>query len=372
MSFIRPLESDDLQSVAAMFQRQLRAPGWRMGAGLADYLRLLFLAGPFADAALPSLVYQRADGSIGGFVGITSQPMALGERRLQVAVCGALMVDGHDADPMAGARLLKAALAGPQDLTLSETAGDTTLAMWRQLRGEVLSRHSLDWVRVIRPAGFAVETAGRRFGAARAAAPLARFFDRRFRQGRGARQHLRWAALPLDLRLPGGVEIVTPDWERFARMVRDHTEAFPLRRDWSDAALAQLIEDVQHKSDYGPVRVGLVQSRSGAALGGFIYHGRPGATARVLDVLARPERAGVVLDCLLHDAAEQGAIAVRGRTSPASFDALLERRCLMFRHSASVVAGRDRDLVDRVMRGEAAFNGVVGERWSRLIGDGLD
>src|SRR5690606_33633835 len=106
--------------------------------------------------------------------------------------------------------------------------------------------------------------------------------------------------------------------------------------------------------------VGLVQSRSGAALGGFIYHGRPGSTARVLDVLARPERAGVVLDCLLHDAAEQGAIAVRGRTSPASFDALLERRCLMFRHSASVVAGRDRALVDRVMRGEAAFNGVVG------------
>ena len=82
-----------------------------------------------------------------------------------------------------------------------------------------------------------------------------------------------------------------------------------------------------------------------------------------------PERAGVVLDCLLRDAADHGAVAVRGRTAPALFDALLERRCLMFRHSASVVAARDRALVERLKRGDAAFNGLVGERWSRLMGD---
>lgn len=368
---IRALAADDIAAVAAMFQRQLRMPGRPAGAGLGDYLRRLFVTGPFADPQTPSLVHERSDGSISGFVGVTGQPLRLGDRPIRAAICGALMVDGREADHMAGARLLKAFLAGPQDLSLSETAGDATLTMWRQLRGDLLSRHSLDWVRVIRPGGFAVETMGRRVGLAYAAAPLAGFFDRRLRRPQAERRGLRWAMLPEDFRPPGGVGVVTPDWETFVAFLHVHSRSFPLRRDWSEAALSQLIEDVQHKSEHGTVRIGLVEARAGTVLGGFIYYHRPGATARVLDVLAPPERAGVVLDCLLRDAADRGAVALRGRTSPAIFDALLERRCLMFRHSASVVAGRDRDLVERVMRGEAAFNGLVGERWTRLIGDGL-
>ncbi len=367
-SLVRPVAGADIGAIAQIFQTQLRKSAEPASAALTDYLDQLFVSGPFADPSLPSLVYQRDDGTVAGFLGVTAQPFVLDDKPITAAVCGALMVDGHERDPLAGARLLKAFLAGGQDVSLSETAGDATLTMWRQLQGGVLTRHSLDWVRVIRPGGFAIETMARRVGALRALAPVAGLVDRRMTRG-GSERGLRWAALADDFRIAGGVAIEPVSLADFAAQIRRFTDSFPIQRHWSDSALQQVLADLQYKSDYGALRICVVRARGGATLGCFIYYHRPGATARVLDVLASPERAGIVLDCLLRDAADQGTVAVRGRTTPATFDALLERRCLMFRHSASVVAARDPVLVERLKRGDAAFNGLVGERWSRLVGD---
>ncbi len=367
-SLIRPVASGDIGAIASLFQTQLRKTSVPASAGLVDYLDRLFVSGPFADASLPSLVYQRADARIAGFLGVTAQPLLLDDKPVRAAVCGVLMVDAHQQDPMAGARLLKTFLAGDQDVSLSETAGDATLTMWRQLRGDVLTRHSLDWLRVIRPGGFTVETLARRVGAARALGPLAGLVDTRMTRA-GSERGLRWAALSDDFKVPGGLTVEPVAVEDFAEQIAAFTDSFPIRRDWSPAALQQVLADLPHKPAFGTLRICRVTARGGAVLGGFVYYHRPHATARILDVLVAPERAGVVLDCLLRDAADHGAVAVRGRTAPALFDALLERRCLMFRHSASVVAARDRALVERLKRGDAAFNGLVGERWSRLMGD---
>ncbi|MCW5719627.1 MAG: hypothetical protein KIS86_00645 [Devosia sp.] len=365
---IRPLAAADIAAVAHLFQRQLRRSQRVPPPALSRYLEQLFVSGPFASAAMPSLVYERETG-IAGFIGVTSQPMQVEGRDLKVAVCGALMVEGYQADPMAGARLLKAFLSGEQDIALSETAGDATLTMWRQLGGEVLSRHSLDWLRIVRPGGFAVETLERRVPGARLVSPLAHLADRIMRGSSARRSDLRWASLPDDLKTAANldVEIISPD--QYLDEVRQFTDGFAIRRQWSEPALAQLGEDLAHKSEHGQLRIGLLRAKGGRRLGSFVYYWRKGATARVLDVLARPAQAGMVIDALLGDAARLGAVAVRGRTSPALFDALLERRCLMFRHGASVISGRDKAVVDRFKQGDAAFNGVVGERWSRLLGD---
>lgn len=367
-SLIRPIASDDIGAIARIFQTQLRKTSAPPTAGLVDYLDRLFVSGPFADASLPSLVYQREDAQIAGFLGVTAQPLALEGAPIRAAVCGVLMVDGHQQDPMAGARLLKAFLAGDQDVSLSETAGDATLSMWRQLRGDVLTRHSLDWLRVIRPGGFAVETMARRIGAARALGPLAGLVDARLTRP-GSERGLRWAALSDDFKAHGGLTVQPVAVADFADHIRAFTDSFPIRRDWSDAALQQVLADLPHKPGFGSLRICSVRARGGAVLGAFVFYHRPHSTAHVLDVLAAPERAGVVLDCLLRDAADHGAVAVRGRTAPAIFDALLERRCLMFQYGASVVAARDPVLMERLKRGDAALNGLVGERWSRLEGD---
>ena len=59
--------------------------------------------------------------------------MELDGEHLRAAICTTWMVDDHEADPFAGARLLKAVLSGPQDLSFSETSNDLSTAMWRSL-----------------------------------------------------------------------------------------------------------------------------------------------------------------------------------------------------------------------------------------------
>lgn len=195
MSNIRPLEPADIPAIAGMFQRVFCKDQTEPPAALVDYMRQLYLDAPGCDREIRPLVHVNGDGRISGFVGVNALPMTFNGRPLRAAICGSLMAEDRESDPMAGARLLKAFLAGPQDLSFSETASEVSTQMWTKLRGIVLPQYSLDWVRVIRPSAFTLSVAEHRIKLARLVNPLAHAFDRfyRNRMGRGER---RWSAVP--------------------------------------------------------------------------------------------------------------------------------------------------------------------------------
>ena len=140
VSQVRPFEHHDAPAVAQMFLRILRheAPG-DGGAALAAYLDDLF-SGPYGrDGEIVSRVHVTEDGRLNGFIGVLPQVMELDGEHLRAAICTTWMVDDHEADPFAGARLLKAVLSGPQDLSFSETSNDLSTAMWRRMGAHVLA-----------------------------------------------------------------------------------------------------------------------------------------------------------------------------------------------------------------------------------------
>lgn len=367
MSAIRPLRHDDIDAVAALFQTVFRRPSHAAPASLAAYLRRLYLEMPGCDAEITPLVHVGADGDITGFIGVNALPMVFGERRLRAAICGSLMVRDREADPMAGARLLRAFLAGPQDISLSETASEISARMWTGLRGMALPQYSLDWVRVIRPAGFMVEMAAGRIAPARLLSPLARGFDhvllRRVEAG-----GLRWSVVPKQWPVQGGLSVTEINDGEFAGLVGPLTQQFALRPDWAPGQLQAMLADARLKPEHGEPVFARVEARGGRPVGAFAYHMQPGRVARVLQVMARPGQAGTVIDCLIGDAARRGAAGLRGRTQPALLEAMLGRR-IAFTHVAStVVHSRDAELLRACRDGEAFFNGLSGEHWSRLLG----
>ncbi|RIK85686.1 MAG: hypothetical protein DCC69_08915 [Hyphomicrobiales bacterium] len=371
MSEIRPLRPDDIEAVAALFQAIFRDPAAAPPRSLAAYLRRLYLEMPGRDPEIAPLVHVEPGGDITGFVGVNALPMRHGERRLRAAICGSLMVRDREADPMAGARLLKAFLAGPQDISFSETASEVSARMWTGLRGVALPQYSLDWVRLIRPAAFLVDVAASRLKAARLALPLARGLDRVAR-GRIEPGGLRWSAVPGEWPVQGGLGVAEIDGADFAGLVESLTQHFALRPDWAPGQLEAIIADAGPKPDHGEAVFARVEARGGKPVGAFAYHWRPGRVARVLQVLARPGQAGPVVDCLIGDAARRGAAGLRGRTQPALLDAMLGRR-IAFTHVAStVVHSREPELVRACRDGEVFFNGVAGEHWSRLIGGSFE
>jgi hypothetical protein len=365
LSLIRALEAADIPAVAAMFQRVLRKDTSAPPASLVDYMRHFYLDAPGCGDGIHSLVHIDGAERVSGFVGVHALPMTFNGRNLRAAICGSLMVEDRDTDPMAGARLLKVFLDGPQDLSFSETANEVATQLWTRLRGVVLPQYSLDWVRVIRPSGFVLSLAAGRV--AGMLAPLTSAFDGLYRRQMKPGER-RWTAVT-----PGGTgqkplrttEIGSAE---FAGLFEALTSQFTLRPDWKEAQLDRILADAVLKPDLGHLTFASVASPAGAEIGAFAYYAKPGGIGRVLQVLARPSQAGHVIDCLVDHAAARGVCGLRGRTQPALMEAMLARRIAFVPVASTVVHSRDPDLL-RAMTGSQAFlNGVAGEQWSRLIG----
>ncbi|NRP72281.1 hypothetical protein ILFOPFJJ_03178 [Ensifer psoraleae] len=370
MSDIRPLETADIPAVAGLFQRVFRN-GETASPAFIDYLRQLYLESPGCDPEISPLVYVNGEGRISGFVGVNALPMTFNGRRLRAAICGSLMVEGREGDPLAGARLLKAFLAGPQDLSFSETASEISAQMWTKLRGIALPQYSLDWVRVVRPSAFALDLVASRIRPARLLSPLARSIDQIYRS-RMDRDDLRWSGLPESPPVRGTLQAADIDRQAFAGLFERLTAQFALRPDWAAGQLDRVLADAVDKPDYGEPVFAAVTARGGTPVGAFFYHARAGGIARVLQVLAAPGQAGTVIDCLIEHAAARGAAALRGRTQPALLEAMLGRR-IGFVHAAStVIHSRDGELVEAFRNAQGFMNGLAGEHWSRLIGGRFD
>lgn len=362
---IRPFSRKDAQAVAALFHALMRHARGAAPRRLADYLVSHFLDGPFADPEIPSLVYLSGEGELEGFVGVVVQPMDYQQKTIRAAILGTLMVQGHERAPMIGARLLRTAVHGPQDLTLSETAGEASLAMWRQLRGTVLDRHSYDYFRVMRPVSFGLALMAQRVPALLHAAPVTRLLDRLV--PRGGHQ-LRWRGLPDDFRPHGSLRVRTVSASDFAELAETLLSTDVVRPVWPDGSLPAVIAEAMDKPHYGAPHLCEVVTRAGNPVGGFLLHCAPNALARVIDVLHAPGQVGPVFDAMLCYARDLGACGLRGRITPSLFDALMSRKTPLAHAGASVIHGRDPALVASFVEGRAHFNGLVGESWTRIIG----
>lgn len=371
MSKIRPFLAGDVEAVAGIFQETFIDPAAAPRPSLIDYLRWHFLEMPGNDPEIASLVHVGPDGTITGFIGAHTLPMRYGDRRLRAAISSALMVRNRDGDPLAGARLLKAFLAGPQDISLSETTSDVAARMWTSLRGVPLPQYSLDWIRVLRPGSFAVDTAAGRISAARLLRPVGRVFDR-ISQRRAGQGRLRWSGIAPDWSGPVGVGVREVDAAAFAALVEPLTQQFALRPCWSEGELEAILSCARHKPGWGELVLASVEARGGKTVGAFACYLRPGHIGRVLQVLALPGQAGTVLDSLIGEAARRGASALRGRTQPALLEAMLGRRIAFVNEASTLVHARDEELVRACRGGELFFNGIAGEYWSRLVGGSFD
>lgn len=366
MSFVRALEAGDVRAVATMFQSVLRKHRSPPTIALVDYMRKLYLDASGQDDGIRSLVHVDDAGRISGFVGVRALPMTLDGRPLRAAICSSLMVDGRERDPMAGARLLKAYIDGPQDLSFSETANEVSVQLWTRLRGAVLPQYSLDWVRVIRPAGFVASQAKERASAAGLLKPAAAAIDGlvRLRLKPGDK---RWSAVASH-EMPQATRVATIDRAGFAACCAPLSSHFALRPRWEQLPLDDMLADAGAKPELGELALAAVSSRSGALLGAFAYHAAPGRIGRVLQVLAHPGHAGPVVDALIDDAARRGLCGLRGRTQPALLEAMLPRRIAFVPVASTVVHSRDADIM-RALKDQRAFlNGLAGESWGRLIG----
>jgi hypothetical protein len=336
------------------------------------YFREVFLDPIPANEEPPSLVYEDDEGVIVGFVGGIPRRMLFHGRPIRAVVTTQLMVDPQRRRALAAFDLLRTIFAGPQELTYCDGANDRSQRVWERSGGEVVRLYSLDWRRVLRPAGYVrqrVAKAGRG-RLARAAAPLCSVVDA-VAGGLGGLDHA--AAIGVPLGRPRATFVDEELSGATMREIVDDTRPAPsLRPSYDDASLAWLLDQAARTRGHGPLRARLCRKPSGEAVGYYIHYAKPGGLAQVLQIGGKSGAIGGVLAALFADAYAAGSVAVVGQAEPRWLREITDAHATFTCQSLGVLAhARDREIAGAFHRGDASISRLDGEWWLRFAADPL-
>jgi hypothetical protein len=354
MSQIRPLERDDLPRVASLFELLLGSGSRTTSSGVIPYLERTLLDYPWVDPEVPSLVYLDDRGTVVGFIGSTVRRLRFEGRTIRLGCSAHLMADPEAASAVVGPLLLQRYLAGPQDLTITDSATDRVRRIWEKLGGETAYLRCVSWFRVLRPWDLAADVAERRLrrplpgGAVR---PVARALDALTAHSPAARL----------LRTPEpGVRADRLSPEALLEhlpAVAGHLQIYP---DYDVDFLRWLFREVARLPGRGTLR-GSVVTRDGRPVGWHLYHLRPRGICRVLQVAARDGGVEDVLDHLFYDAHRGGGAVVEGRMEAQLLEPLSRRHCLLRYRGSALIHSRDPELLASATSRRALLTRLEGE-----------
>ncbi len=348
MASIRPFERADVPIVADLLRRHLEGSVELH----EEFLSATLLDHPWADPELPSLVATQDDGSVVGFVGAQVRRMRLGERRLRAVCCSHLVVEPEARGGAAGALLLRRLLAGPQDLTWSDTANDVVARMWPLFGGYTDHTRACDWMLVLRPGRWALG----------ALSSLAR------RQP-GARETVPVAAIPLHAAGPRLLGRAFPSPEPLvtsepagAAAIAEQAPAFAgrgsVRPDHDADHLAHLFALIERSA--GRLERRLVR-RAGQPIGWYACLDRGTGASRVIHIAARDADLDAVVGELVTRARARGHAVLSGRFEPHLEDPLRRRFAVLGLARRPVMHAGDPQIRGLLGSGSALITQLDGE-----------
>jgi len=360
MAGVRPFATGDIPAVAQLFSRVYPHTHWNSPAECEAYFHQMFFANPWADQRLPSWVAMEGARAV-GFIGVIPRPMRLRQRPVQAAVVTQLMVEQEKRHGMVAAQLLRKALGGPQQLTISDGANESSRKMWEALGGLTSTLYSLQWRRLLRPAQSALQRASSLHGRAAAllATPVAVLADAYAAHYRALRRPSRLIEQPLE------AAALLQGLDRATQRVALSPRYDPASLDW-------LLGQARAKRRHGELHACLLREPGGAIAGWFLYYANA-ATSKVLQLHAHEDAEHAVLDHLFQHAWRRGATVIEGRMEPRLARVLGQRHCLFQSTSAfALIQSRDAEVLAAMAHGDAFFSRLEGEWWMRFNGEPRD
>ena len=357
MAGVRPLAPGDVPAVVQLFSRVHPQSHWISHGECEAYFHRMFFGNPWAHAAFSSWVAMEGARAV-GFIGVMPRPMRLRGRELQAAVVTRLMVEQEKRHGVVAAQLLRKALAGPQALTISDGANESSRKMWEALGGLTSTLYSLQWRRLLRPAQSTLQRVSSTHGRAAAllATPVAVLADAYTAHYRALRRPSGLTEAPLD------AAALLDGLDRAAARVA-------LSPRYTPASLEWLLGEARAKRRHGELEARVLRDAGGAVAGWFLYY-LNGTMSKVLQIHANDGAEQAVLDHLFQHAWRRGAAAIEGRMEPRLARMLGQRHCLFHSTSAfALIHSRDAEVLGALARGDAFFSRLEGEWWMRFLGE---
>ena len=354
MTAVRPFLESDVPQVADLHRRIFRTEGIVSGGwqpAYRKYFSEVFLNTGLHAGPTTSLVYERA-GVVRGFLGVMPRRMTFNGRPVVMAVCSQFVVDPAERG-QAGLQMLRRCFDGPQDLSMTDEAGDNTRKIWEWCGGTAVLSYSSQWSRALRPAQAALAAILDR-------RPSLGHFTRPFRVVARMVDALASWVPPFRLAAPTG-SCEDLDDSTFLACAFDSACGHALGPSYDRRTAEWILERAGRRPDHGPLRKVAVRGPQGAVSGWFAYCISRCGVAEVLQVVARRDLARRILDHLCADAREHGATALCGRFEPALAAELSRAGFVPRQRFWTLIHSRNSDLLSAIHRGDAFLTRLEGE-----------
>lgn len=350
---VRAITRADLPALVALYVRVFGAPPGGLDAASAYLERLLF-DHPWVDGELPSLVFEASDGEPAGLLGVMPRPMLLHGQRLRLAIGHHFMVAPEARAALASVQLMRAFLAGPQDIATLE-ACTPWRKLWEALGGSVALVPGLRWTSVIGPCRFAVGLATGRWRQAAWLEGAARLGDR-----------VAARVVPR-LRRPGEACDLTAD-----PLVPDHLTAVhgEASRRATLAALNRssacwLLDHLAAKTARGRLEGVLLRSKAGVVVGWYLYYAKPRGLSQVVVFDAAPAFGEAAFSHMLAHAHDRGCGALAGQVDRSLLEVVSAAPVWAYQPADSwqLVHGRRPELLSDVHAGRLPLSRLESDWW---------
>jgi hypothetical protein len=358
MNSIRSLEKADIPEVAEMFQRLfLKDTPSRRNLSpdkLAGHFESILFNNPWYDPEITSLVSKGKDGKINGFLAVVPRPMSLDGQPIRAAVSFYHTADPASRSPLAGIQLLKTFFSGPQDLSLSDGAGELGRRVWVGVGGTQVPLYSLQWERIFRPARLAVEALSRRRmfspfeGALSPAANLADLITARLFSGQFPPADDPYIEEDLDIKV-------------MLELLPLFYPAEALQPVYHEHSLQWILDQADQLRLHGALKKVMIRNAEREVIGWYLYYVKPGRRCPVLHITAKKGAMDVILNHLFNHARRHGATALFGWLNPKYIQEIANQHGLLRLGAWTLIHSRNEELIRLFHRGDAAVSRLDGE-----------
>jgi hypothetical protein len=297
---IRTFTKNDIPQVVKLFQKAFFNNGQTTpsSSNLSAYFEETFFHTPWtekgAEEEIRSLVYETGDGAIVGFIGIIPRRMLLYGRPIRVATSMHFMVEPGSRSTLAGVQLLKTFFSGPQDLSLTDSAGALGRKVWEGLGGATALAYSINWVRLLRPSRYVLRLLARKNR-------LLRLFAALLRPLCSIVDAMASRALPHRFGKPvTSLHAKDLDQETLLAGITQFPSSYALRPDYDPDSLFWLLAKADELARPGELRKVALHNADGEFVGWYLYELSEDGMGEVLQIVGRRKSFGEVLDHLFY------------------------------------------------------------------------
>ena len=357
---VRAMQRSDIPAVATIF-RTAFAKGQPIG-DLTSYIEAVFFDCPLYSEEHGGVVYDNGRQGISAAVLSLPMPFIAHDQPVTARLLCAFMADGTRSGALGAARITRYLSLKNVEFCFSDNASPVSLGHWMAGGGTMLPVQSLEWRRGFHPLGALFSGMGRARRTGRlphAVAPLLRVIDR-----------IMLACKPsLTPRAVPGCTTNTATLQVFFEHAEAMTQRFSVRPMWRRNYFDWLARIAAMNDTLGQLQCRMVE-KAGKAIGIYLFAGRPGATARVLNLLCLEDCELDVTNEMFASLASEGYVDAAGMAQPFLMKALMRQRRLIFKHRGYFcLQSRYGDLLDAAKTGDLYIGGLASENWSRLVTD---